>query len=286
MSLKTVLVPLSGTDRDRHALRNALAVAGPLGAHVTALLPGGPLSKIIPETPRTAGLREDALVLEGRQMLTLRRERARQMFDDAVRETGAIVAERPGAHAGPTIQLEMRAGDDSEVIQEAAVVHDLILFHREPGGEGAEPPEIKDALQSSGRPLLIVPTRMPSTFPGTVVIAWNGSIEGAHALTAALPLVRHATSVHVLTAATSKTDAGQAERLRGYLAWHEVAAEAHALQPGRGVVGAALLALARDLAADLLVMGGYSHSRLRQTMLGGVTHHVVHNAALPVLLSR
>jgi nucleotide-binding universal stress UspA family protein len=288
MSLRTILAPLSCTEQDRHALRNALAVAAPFGAHVTALLPGGPLSTIIAEEPRAPRLREDSLVREGRAMLVRRREAARAMFDEVVRETGAVVAEEPGEGVGATVHFEARHGDDPEVIREAAVVHDLVLFHRdvEDPEQGPEPPEVKNALQSCGRPLLVVPTRMPEPFAARVAIAWNGSLEGAHAVSAALPLIGRAASVHVLTAATPKTEAEQGDRLRRYLGWHGVAATVHAVEAGAPSVGAALLAKAGDVAADLLVMGGYSHSRIRQTMLGGVTHHVLHHAALSVLLSR
>ena len=76
------------------------------------------------------------------------------------------------------------------------------------------------------------------------------------------------------------------EGIRAYLRWHEIYAETQLFKPQTKDVGAGLLGAARDFGADLLCMGAYSHSRLRQLILGGVTRHVLENSDMPVLMCR
>ena len=100
-----------------------------------------------------------------------------------------------------------------------------------------------------------------------------------------LTFLHKADAVHILTAETRKTELSAADKLADYLAWHGILAAAKPVGPIEASVGAALLMTAEDLGADLLVMGGYTHSRLRQLILGGVTRHVIGHAQLPVLLN-
>ena len=99
------------------------------------------------------------------------------------------------------------------------------------------------------------------------------SIEAAH------PKARYAVTPLAKWAAIGK-------RLQQYLAAHDLTADRAAFQPINKVVGAGLLAGANEFACDLLVMGAYSHSRLRQFILGGVTRHVLEHATVPLLMHR
>lgn len=290
MSLRTILVPLSGTAQDRRPMLHAIQIAKQVDAHVTMFLPGGHLSELVPTRPGGAPVPSvsSSIVREAQNVLARRASDTRRLFEQVAQESGATMVDTPVGASGGTISFESRDGDDNRLIQEAAVYHDLILFHRDlEGSAGLEASEkLKTALQSSGRPLLVVPIQPPESLGITVTIAWNGSIEGAHAVSAAAPIIDRASSVHILTAATPKTDVQKGEMLRSYLVWRGVDATVHPVEPSGESVGGALLSKAVDISTSLLVMGGYSHSRLRQTMLGGVTHHVLRHATIPVLLSR
>jgi nucleotide-binding universal stress UspA family protein len=135
----------------------------------------------------------------------------------------------------------------------------------------------------------------PPRFDGKVLLAWDGGREAALALQLALPLLRRAASVRVAVfepAAAGRTlaDALAADPLP-LLARHGVQAELsqHVAGGKRGrhrhEVGDALLALAAELPADLLVMGAYGHSRMRETILGGVTRTVFDRMTIPVLMA-
>lgn len=289
MSIKKILVPLFDSPGDRQTLLCTMQLAQPLGAHVTAMFSGGYLSELVSEEPPRYGRVKPRLQIEARELLAAQTQAAREAFNALVAEQGFKVADAPGAYDGATIGFEAWRGSMDVAIQEAAVFHDVVVFHLDSVATEAQShafATLKSALQDCGRPLLVLPTKISQPFAKTVAIAWNGSIQAAHAVSAALPFLTQAQSVHVLTAATAKTLAEQAAKLQNYLGWHGIQAQAHTVQPGNEAVGAALLKQAEAVGADLLVLGGYTHSRIRQTILGGVTHYVLHNARIPVFLSR
>jgi nucleotide-binding universal stress UspA family protein len=172
-------------------------------------------------------------------------------------------------------------------------------------------------IMNAGRPVLIVPhtssapaaaaaptaallaAPAPAARPGafrTVLISWNASNEAGHAVSAALPLLKRADHV-IIAVFDAEADrvahgAEPGADLAVYLARHGIRAtvlsrttERHGPFRRHGDVGDALLALAGEVAADLLVMGAYGHSRLRETIIGGVTRTVLHHMTIPVLMT-
>jgi len=139
-----------------------------------------------------------------------------------------------------------------------------------------------------GRPVLVVPRYGTfETVGQRVLIAWNGSREATRAVNDAIPILKMATKVTVL----SVDPEGEPDRrlpgadLALHLARHGIAAEAESTQALDIGVGDVLLSRAADLGADLIVMGAYGHSRLREMMLGGATRHLLQHMTVPVLMS-
>ena len=118
------------------------------------------------------------------------------------------------------------------------------------------------------------------------MIGWNRSAQAARAVHAALPMLERAGDVVILSVETGAKRGPSAEQMARYLAWHEVKAEVREFAPDNRSVGEVLLAEAEAAECDLLVTGAYSHSRLRDLLLGGVTRHVLAEADIPVLLAR
>jgi nucleotide-binding universal stress UspA family protein len=144
----------------------------------------------------------------------------------------------------------------------------------------------ENLLLSARRPLLLASAVAPESIGRIVAVAWNGRPEAARAVGVALPFLRQADAVRVLSAKTGRTGPFEAERLTDYLLWHGITSEQTPVQQRAGEpVGAALLRTAAEVGADLLVMGGYGHSRFREVLLGGVTHYVATHAGLPVLMA-
>jgi nucleotide-binding universal stress UspA family protein len=116
-------------------------------------------------------------------------------------------------------------------------------------------------------------------------VAWNGSVEAARAVAGALPFLHAARAVHVLSAATWRTGAEAGLDLVRYLEWRGIAGTPRVVRLEGESVGAALLAAAGEVGADLLVMGGYGRTRLSELVLGGVTRHVLAHSSLALLIS-
>lgn len=136
----------------------------------------------------------------------------------------------------------------------------------------------------SRAPVLAVPQGSRSLDArGPAMVAWNGSPEVAHALRFALPLLRHASEVHVVTVTEDCRLFPATEGCR-YLALHGVKAELREWPRGERQIGEALLDAAAKLDARYVVMGAYGHSRLREAVVGGVTRQMMRESGVPLLL--
>jgi nucleotide-binding universal stress UspA family protein len=147
----------------------------------------------------------------------------------------------------------------------------------------------EQALLLTRRPVLLAPAHFESALSDTAMIAWDESPECWHAVSAALPFLRLARAVRVISVDRNRNSASrlasQAEAL-AYLRCHGIKAEAQIVTPDLRSVGDTLLAAAGEYDIGLLVMGAYSHSRLREMLLGGATRHILANAsARPVLMA-
>ena len=133
--------------------------------------------------------------------------------------------------------------------------------------------------------MLLTPPAAPEALGDAVLLAWNASPQAARAAACALPFLHNAARVVVMSLGNGPEPAPKAHELAGALAWHGVAAEARRIEQGSRRVRDILLAEATAMAADLLVIGAYSHSRMRQVVFGGVTEHMLDYAELPVLMA-
>jgi nucleotide-binding universal stress UspA family protein len=133
--------------------------------------------------------------------------------------------------------------------------------------------------------VLLAPKKAWSPVGGSVCIGWDDSPEASSAVIAALPFLEKARNVTILCVGGKELDPGPGSTLADYLALHGVVADVHLVDAGSRAVGEVLLEHAEQAKADLLVMGGYGHSRLREFLIGGVTQHVRAHATIPVLMA-
>jgi nucleotide-binding universal stress UspA family protein len=145
------------------------------------------------------------------------------------------------------------------------------------------------SLLETGRPVLLAPSKLNTKLSDPAMVAWDESPQCWHALSAAVPLLKLAESVRLVSVDKNPEQRGasQAEAL-DYLRCHGVKASAQVIEglPELKSVGDALLATAADYNTGLLVMGAYSHSRLREILLGGATHHILQTSSTrPVLMA-
>lgn len=205
-------------------------------------------------------------------------------FEQRCRHWRIPLVETPPAD-GVSAAWREKVGREEDVVARCGRLADLVVVGRPV--DDREVPSIMTlnaALMETGRPLLVAPPEVPTQLGRTIAIAWNGSAEAARAVGFAMPLLRRAERVCILSA-RELDDAvlGPAE-MASYLAWHGLRATTHTF-PGAHNTGETLLAEVMGMGADMLVMGAYTHSRLRQLILGGVTRHMLHHATIPLFLS-
>ena len=165
-------------------------------------------------------------------------------------------------------------------------VFDAIVLPR-PGGEWQSPSMItlESALFESGRPLLIAPPTSPRSLGTHIMIAWNRSTEQARATAFAMPLLRLAERITILTVEGATVAGPSGEELARSLAMNGLAAEPLTMATGKVSAGETILRKAAELGCDLIVKGAYTQSRLRQLIFGGTTRHVLAHAHVPVLMA-
>jgi nucleotide-binding universal stress UspA family protein len=162
--------------------------------------------------------------------------------------------------------------------------YDLTVISR-PGRGGALLSTLESALFDSGRPVLMAPPSAPKSLGQTVLVHWNASTEMARTISMAMPILRKAQRVMLLTVEGSIVPGPSAKDGLRHLADHGIAATEKTLGARGQRPGEVILAEARAQGADLLIKGAYTQSRLRQIIFGGATQHILAAADLPVFLA-
>lgn len=284
MTFKTILVPLEGSESTGSVLEAALAVARAFDGHLEVLHIKADPREVFAflSEPATAGSVE--LVMEAAEKnANALAAKARGLFDEFCRKAGVTVATAKPAAGGLFASWIEEVGLAGEVVAERGRVADLIAVAR-PAEKDPAPVFLETALMETGRPILIAPPRAAKTLGTNIAIAWNDSAQAARAVAAAMPFLSRAEKVTVLTVKGPDEAAASPRDLSSHLAWHGIRASTKTVTAGTKHAGEALLAECQGLGADLLVMGGFGHSRVREIILGGVTQHVLSAARLPVLM--
>jgi nucleotide-binding universal stress UspA family protein len=279
MALKDLLVYLDQSPAPAAPLQAALILAQRLDAHLTALhliaepFLRGMVGHHLPAEVMREHLAHAEAEAEG-ILASARAAAGRHGVDlDAVRESGSL-------DKLPTLLARRARCTDLTVIGqpnlETGGVDDMALTEA--------------AFMDSGHPALVIPRGWSGTLPPRrALVAWDGSREAARAATDAVPLLQHAEQVLVLViderGLGGRDDRRPGAELAAHLQRHDVNAEVRLVASGGAAVPDVLLAQARDGAADLLVMGGYGHSRLREMLVGGTTRHVLERTTVPVLFA-
>jgi len=289
MSIKRILVPLPGSASHTGEIELALSAAKALGAHVQALFITQPPPVTrggvsVSELGRTATVASVNWHAEERERTP---RDAREVFAQACAVVGIPMLSANNEPDSPLAASWREAeGSYVKIAVQRAAAFDLMVAASATVMESLMAIAEQSLLQTR-RPVLLAPARLQSDLTDSVMIAWDESPECWHAVSAAIPFMQLAKSVQVISVDrdTSNRQASQAEVL-AYLRCHGIGATAQVVAPELSSVGDTLLAAGAEHEAGLLVMGAYSHSRLREMLLGGATRHILKNAsARPVLLA-
>lgn len=282
MSIKKILVPLTGHGPSRESLQAGLDLAGRFDAIVEALhVRHDPATAMAYAGAGAAGMGAGAglaTIIEAAEAEAEHRAgRARATFDEIA-----------GARAAAKMLIE--TGPETDVIAGRARLADLVVFPR-PSSETSPSVErnLEGVLFESGRPVFLVPPKPKAGIAlaggETIVVGWNDSPEAAHAVTAALPFLKTAARIVVVSIGEEAP-----VEVCNWLGCHGVSAQPLAAQPESGGIfddptGELLLRICAEQDASMLVMGAFTHMRIRQLVIAGATRTVMSDATIPVLMS-
>lgn len=278
--IKDILVPYVNTDSEKAPSAAAIALAEAFQAHVAMLVTVDVPAPMPSDWGAMAydvyaRLHEEARKRARERVDALRKQFANATVTPEVRMTEAVslypqnAAAMQARYADLSVLPAMPRGGAENML-----VHDY--FH--------------DLLRHSGRPVLVVPEGSTATLPPKrVVIAWKPTREASRAIADAMPLLRMADTVNVVVidpvVGESAHGGEPGADIAAHLARHGLKVEVETRPSMNFSVAYAVLQHARTVGADLVIAGGYGHSRLREALLGGTTRELLQTAHVPVLFS-
>lgn len=287
MAYRKILVPLTGAGRDAHVLAAAFDIAKAFGGHVAGVYVKPDAAEVLPYLGEgiSAGVIQE--IMDASNEVAARSSAAaRAGLEHAAKAAGASVQAPAQAGVGVGGSFHLRVGMGEEVIAQEARLSDLSVFDLP--GENKDytlRAMLESTLLNGRKPVLLAPRGLSAIVGKKIAVGWDGGAAAAHAVSEAIPLMKHAEAIEILNVTSGPIDTVQMDALRDYLRLHGLNPVEHGINPGGQGTASALLDGAGRAGAGLLVIGGYGHSRLRELVLGGVTRYVLANATMPVFMA-
>ena len=286
MTIAKILAPMTGGARDTAVLANAIEAAKPFNAHVMALFVRPDLSEALAFfTDGVSGVVVEEVVKATKDAGDEGAKRIEAAIDAICATTGISRVRQPQRSANVTLSLREVQGNFGDQLTAEARLSDLVVFGpiRENDQAGLAEAFVQ-VLVETDRPVLRATDDAPKTFARRIAVGWDGKTAAAQAVAAAMPYLARADTVEILSVQRPPLKPEATEGLREYLALHGVRSVERLIDPGNKRIGEVLLEAAGQSHADLLVVGGYGRGRLRESLIGGVTRHVIAHAGLSVFM--
>lgn len=274
--IKDIIVNLSVTKNDSTVGNYAVSVAAALQAHLTGI----------------AFIYDPVVPISGTGYIpadVIESQRAdNETAAEAAIKDFTTATDRAGISAEPQMLSASLTGAGDQFARMARRFDLAIVGQAQPEMSTMEQIIGETTLFESGRPMIMVPYIQKAPFKtNNVIICWDGSRTAARAVADAIPILGKNSRIEIVsvTSERGKEDEIEGADIGQHLARHGLKVDVHRISRGNIDVADALLSHAADSSADLMVMGGYGHSRLREFVLGGVTRSIFQSMTLPVLLS-
>ena len=217
-----------------------------------------------------------------------RRDQARRLFRDFMNARGVPIDPVPPGHNGPSASWREEDGRQNAVVGMIGRVFDLVVVEQPEKLASIAEATLEDALFESGRPVLMVPQRVPATLGEVIAIAWNGSTETALTVALGMPFLKQARHVAIVAVSGQHMPepGPEGDELARTLERHGIDISLRTAVGRQKPQGESFLKEALAAGADLLIKGAYTQSRIRQMIFGGATLHIIMEANLPVLMAR
>ncbi len=298
MAIKSILCVFSGTEKELGALHTAFSLAETYSAKLHIL-------HISPTPSSYVGIYGEGVIESSYLIAAIEKETKERLEKAQQYATSCATFHNIPLNKKDTVvknnktnsasfEFIHQTGDIADIVARYGRVNDIIVVSR----GGNDPSAVYDsaiisALFETARPVLLTPASTKGNEQKTkwqyknIAIAWDGGMESARGLYNSFPFLERADKVNLLTVRgnkeKSKLETG--EEAIEYLRSHNVQATGIIIAAGDRLPAEALLTRTKELESDLLVMGAYGHSRLREMVLGGITDYVLEKAEIPLLLS-
>lgn len=284
-AVKSILAVVGDAESGQACLHTAMRLGRQLECHIDALhVLADPTAALPLVGEAMSGAMVDEMMGVAEREAGQRANLTRAMFDHVMEETGTDQSAN-----GFGVSWIEDSGVEEQIIALRGCRADLIVVNRPTAdNETAALMTLNAALMQSGRAVIAAPPFPEDGDPPAgplerIAVFWNGSTEATRAVQAAVPLLATAKEVTILRVEEEEWYAGT-EDLDVHLTRHGVKTVISKVLPREIRTGRSLLFAARDAGADMMVMGAYTRSKLRQLMLGSVTGYVMEHAILPVLM--
>ncbi|QFU17698.1 universal stress protein [Microvirga thermotolerans] len=273
--IKSILIGVSPElERPSAAAAYGLSLARSASAHasISALSPEMTLTHAFVSST-AAGL----VAAENRRLLEQARAAVEKIRQDAMAQGVSCSSEAIQKH------YALLASSFTKRVR----THDLVIVDAEPDSLSLRRGLLEEALFNGGRPMLVIPPNVETFRVQNILVAWDGSAKATRAVNDALPFLRAADHVEVLSVIGEKdmSRSVPGADLAPHLARHGVNCTVKDLSTPNGDAAEIVRSQAAMNRADLIVMGAYVHSRLRQLVLGGVTQAMLRDCSIPLMLS-
>lgn len=281
--MKAILVPFEESDVVDSVLGTASLAAQRFGSYIEGVY-------VQPALPAIAsadgfGVVTPAFVEKYEQEDRARIGQAEQCFNDFMNSHGVVSGESPGETDSPSAVWQ-NVGPSDDYVGHRGRLFDLIVVGRPV--HGATTPTmhtLEAALFETGRPILIAPPTAPKSLGKTIAIAWNGSTETARTIAFAMPFLKQATKVIIVTIEDAMVPGPTGAEVATHLSRNGIETFAVDSATGKRSLGEAMLEESVKQGADLVVKGAYTNSRLRQMIFGGATSHILAYTEVPVFMA-
>jgi nucleotide-binding universal stress UspA family protein len=285
-----ILVPATGSDNDAPVFAAALEIGRVSGSHLQFLHVRADVRQTLVAMSSGHVIGGGAVgyyrILDALEYRVAERHRNAELaFGEFCDREQLLVSSDPSAGL-PSAEWSVEIGEEPAWLAKYGRAADLLVIGRAREGKTVAMDVLAAGLMQTGRPMLIVPAKPLDHRSGIVAIAWKNRPEAARAVAAAQPLLAMAKEVVIFCVDEgAQDDERSRERLRLALSWHNAHTTVRTLEQDAGSPVETVLAAAGAARADLLVMGGYGHSRIQEVLFGGFTRHVLLGADLPILMA-
>lgn len=285
--MRVIMVPIADRPECATALASAFQLAKRLGANVVGchVRPHRNSTVSLPTELKTQvfGPATAAKVPVQTEQIAKNSSAAHHLLDRVAKSYGLKVVKKLNGSSEPSVMWHERVGSPDKILRIVGPISDMLVVSR-PNGDDSKLAQIflLEALLRSSRPVMILPHQQVSTVGERVMVAWNQSTEAMRAVVAALPVLQKAKAVTIAVAGRENGLGPKSTQLAQYLRCWRIKATIQRM--GSRNPDKKLLQAYRETCSDLLVMGAYSRSRLRQRLFGGVTDYMLRRAEIPVLM--